>query len=123
MACAHVHSSPWRRRSRRLQHPLWPADTQPVKRHSDRLAMLAASLGSDWREWWAVPGWARLLSAADVCLASVFTVAALPTLLDPRLLAIFAALTLGGAFNVELGRLAEGGPVQTNRLRKGLSAW
>jgi diguanylate cyclase (GGDEF)-like protein/PAS domain S-box-containing protein len=49
--------------------------------------------------------------------------AAVPALLDLRVLGIFVALLAGGAFNVELGRQAEGGRVRNNRLSKGLSAW
>jgi diguanylate cyclase (GGDEF)-like protein/PAS domain S-box-containing protein len=65
-----------------------------------------------------------LVSGLDVGVALALTVSALPALLDLHTLFVFAALLAGGAFNVELGRQAEGGGrVNSNRLSKGLSAW
>jgi diguanylate cyclase (GGDEF)-like protein/PAS domain S-box-containing protein len=81
------------------------------------------ALASDCLEWWATPWAARLLSGLSSGVAVAITLAALPALAEPRALAVFVALLAGGAFNVELGRRAEGGPVQPNRLSKGLSAW
>jgi diguanylate cyclase (GGDEF)-like protein/PAS domain S-box-containing protein len=96
------------------------ADTQP---NPDRLSALGRSLAADWAACWTTPWPVRLLSGADICLASVLTLAALPALLEPRVLAIITVLLAGGAANVELGRHAEGGRVETYRLSKGLSAW
>jgi diguanylate cyclase (GGDEF)-like protein/PAS domain S-box-containing protein len=81
------------------------------------------NLASDCLEWCATPWSARLLFGMGTSMACAITLAALPALVEPRTLAIFVALLAGGAFNVELGRRAEGGPVQPNRLSKGLSAW
>ena len=87
------------------------ADTQLVK------------LRDDYMAWWTAPTSARLFSGACVCVATVLTLAAVPALVEMRVVGIFVALLAGGAFNVELGRHAEGGPVSSNRLSKGLSAW
>jgi diguanylate cyclase (GGDEF)-like protein/PAS domain S-box-containing protein len=73
--------------------------------------------------WWAAPWSVRLVSMLTNTLAVLISLQALPALLDSRTLATAVALLAGGAFNVELGRRAEGGRVDTNRLSKGLSAW
>jgi diguanylate cyclase (GGDEF)-like protein/PAS domain S-box-containing protein len=74
-------------------------------------------------EWWTIPWSARVLSGVSAALALGLSLSALPALAEPRTLAITLALLIGGAFNVETGRVAEGGRTQRNRLSKGLSAW
>jgi diguanylate cyclase (GGDEF)-like protein/PAS domain S-box-containing protein len=93
----------------------------PLRAHAP--LALAQSLADDWGAWWATPRSARLFSGACITVASVLTLAAIPALAELRVVAIFVALLAGGAFNVELGRHAEGGPSRSNRLSKGLSAW
>ena len=73
--------------------------------------------------WWTTPRSARLFSGVCLCVATVLTLAAIPALVEMRVVGIFVALLACGAFNVELGRHAEGGPISSNRLSKGLSAW
>jgi diguanylate cyclase (GGDEF)-like protein/PAS domain S-box-containing protein len=126
-----------------LQDRAAPADTQRVKRRMDdsaggrawagprpcawarsgRPAALATSLATDWAAWSTTPRPARLLAGLDIGLASLLSLAAVPVLREPWVLGIIAVLLAGGAVNVELGRHAEGGRVQHNRLSKGLSAW
>ena len=78
---------------------------------------------ADLTDWCHLPWSARLLAGSGFAVAVVLTAMSLQALSDPRMIALGAMLLAGGAFNVELGRLAEGGPVQSNRLSKGLSAW
>ena len=54
---------------------------------------------------WSVPFSVQLLCLVDFGVAALLSLAALPTLLDLRVLAIFSALLLGGAFNVELQQI------------------
>jgi diguanylate cyclase (GGDEF)-like protein/PAS domain S-box-containing protein len=78
---------------------------------------------ADLTEWWNTSWLVRIDTAIVGLLAGLLALASLTGLSDPKALAIFVMLLAGGAFNVELGRLAEGGPTSSNRLSKGLSAW
>ena len=73
--------------------------------------------------WWATPARARLYNAAVVLAAAA--VALGTALAGPGWPAVRATLALiaGGVAVVELGRLAEGGRVDRQRIHKGLSAW
>jgi diguanylate cyclase (GGDEF)-like protein/PAS domain S-box-containing protein len=90
---------------------------------SNRSLALAKSLRDDYMAWRTAPTSARLFSGACVGVATLLTLAAAPALVELRVVGVFVALLAVGAFNVELGRHAEGGPVSSNRLSKGLSAW
>src|ERR1051326_8141637 len=88
-----------------------------------RIFELHSALSADSGEWSGLPSSVRLLAGVDMCLALALSLMALSALAQPHSLAIFAALVMGGALNVELGRHAEGGRVHVNRVSKGLSAW
>ena len=77
----------------------------------------------EWAVWWATPGRARIYNASVVLAAVGVTLAA--ALAGPGRGCIGATLALiaGGVAVVELGRLAEGGRVDRQRIHKGLSAW
>jgi diguanylate cyclase (GGDEF)-like protein len=86
---------------------------------SRRVAVDAPS-ATEWAEWWARPRPARAYNALLIIVAAL-----LLTQL-PRggadLLAL-VGLVLAGMATVELGRVAEGGRVDRQRIHKGLSAW
>ncbi|HEV7862265.1 MAG TPA: GGDEF domain-containing protein [Acidimicrobiia bacterium] len=86
-------------------------------------SVVDAPTGGEWAVWWATPWPARLYNAAVVVAAAVSSLVA--ALARPGLATVGAALALvaGGTAVVELGRLAEGGRVDRQRIHKGLSAW
>jgi diguanylate cyclase (GGDEF)-like protein len=84
--------------------------------------------GTSWRAeaalWWGTPLRARVFTLLVVLCAATTSVAGTITAHITGLgLATLFALIAGGMANVELARLAEGGPVQRDRTHKGLSAW
>jgi diguanylate cyclase (GGDEF)-like protein len=78
----------------------------------------------EWAVWLATPLPARIYNALVVVVAMGVTLAA-PFLSRPGVGCTGAMLALiaGGVAVVELGRLAEGGRVDRQRIHKGLSAW
>ena len=82
-----------------------------------------APTSGEWAVWWATPTRARLYTAALVVGAMAATLTA--ALLGPGwpTVGTMLALMAGAVAVVELGRLAEGGRVDRQRLHKGLSAW
>ena len=83
-----------------------------------------APTASEWSVWWATPAPARLYNAAVVLAALAISLLG-PLVVRPGRGCIGATLALiaGGVAVVELGRLAEGGRVDRQRIHKGLSAW
>ena len=74
--------------------------------------------------WWATPLPARIYNASVVLVAIGITLVSL--LVSPPgvgCTGAMLALIAGGVAVVELGRLAEGGRVDRQRIHKGLSAW
>jgi diguanylate cyclase (GGDEF)-like protein len=74
--------------------------------------------------WWATPLPARIYNASVVLVAVGVTLVSL--LVGPPgvgCTGAMLALIAGGVAVVELGRLAEGGRVDRQRIHKGLSAW
>ena len=87
-------------------------------------AAVDAPTASEWSVWWYTPLPARLYSAVVVVAAVAVSLIA-PVVVPPGRGCIGATLALiaGGVAVVELGRLAEGGRVDRQRIHKGLSAW
>lgn len=80
--------------------------------------------GTEWSLWWSIPGRARLYNGTVVFAAVAATIGTtIATRMTGRCVLTLGALLLGGMANVELGRLAEGGRVDRQRIHKGLSAW
>ena len=78
----------------------------------------------EWAAWWATPLPARLYCAVLIGLSLAVSAAAWASqLVEPEVAVTFGGLFLAGMVNVELGRLAEGGRVERQRIHKGLSAW
>ena len=77
---------------------------------------------AEWSVWWATPVRARLYVTAIVGLALLICLTSLAEVKASELVSLAGLLVVGVA-NVELGRLAEGGRVDQQRLHKGLSAW
>ena len=77
-----------------------------------------------WAVWWRTPPQARAYVAFAIVVAGVVTMAA-PFLARPGIGCTGAMLALiaGGVAVVELGRVAEGGRIDRQRIHKGLSAW
>lgn len=77
-----------------------------------------------WAVWWRTPPPARIYTALVVVAAAAVTLAA-PFLARPGIGCTGAMLALiaGGVAVVELGRVAEGGRIDRQRIHKGLSAW
>ncbi|HLJ09413.1 MAG TPA: diguanylate cyclase, partial [Acidimicrobiia bacterium] len=83
-----------------------------------------APIPGEWAAWWATPVPARLYSAALVVAAvAVSLAAAAARSFGAGAIGAAMALAAAGMTVVELGRLAEGGRVQQQRIHKGLSAW
>jgi diguanylate cyclase (GGDEF)-like protein len=82
-----------------------------------------APTAGEWAVWWATPVPARFYNALVVVVAVGVSLAAVAA--RPGLACVGATLALiaGGIAVVELGRLAEGGRVDRQRIHKGLSAW
>ena len=100
------------------------ADLLPIDRtHACGVPVDDQQVRHEVGAWWGTPWTVRLLWGGQVVAAVALTLLALPALVEPRVLGGVAMLLIGGAFNVELGRRAEGGRVTGNRLSKGLSAW
>ena len=78
----------------------------------------------EWAVWWRTPRPARIYNLLVVLMATGVTLAA-PFVTRPGIACTGAMLALiaGGVAVVELGRLAEGGRVDRQRIHKGLSAW
>jgi diguanylate cyclase (GGDEF)-like protein len=93
------------------------------KRVPAKPAAVDAPTTSEWAVWWRTPAPARVYNASVVVAATGITLAAL--IAGPGLACAAAALALiaGGVAVVELGRLAEGGRADRQRIHKGLSAW
>ena len=77
----------------------------------------------EWSVWLAIPLAARIYNAAVVLLAVGVSLAALLASPGRGCIGATVALMAGGIAVVELGRLAEGGRVDRQRIHKGLSAW
>ena len=92
-------------------------------RSAGRPSAVDAPSTSEWAVWWATPAPARFYNAVVVLAAIGASVAGLAA--GPGRPCVGAALALiaGGVAVVELGRLAEGGRVDRQRIHKGLSAW
>lgn len=88
-----------------------------------RLRPVDAPTTSEWAVWWATPLRARIYNAAVVLAAVAASLAALVAGPGPGCIGATLALIAGGIAVVELGRLAEGGRVDRQRIHKGLSAW
>jgi diguanylate cyclase (GGDEF)-like protein len=82
-----------------------------------------APANSEWAAWWATPLPARIYNATFVLAALVITLAAVADRPGRGCTGAALALIAGGVAVVELGRLAEGGRVDRQRIHKGLSAW
>lgn len=91
---------------------------------SRRGAGVDAPTDGEWSAWWSAPVLLRLLTVV-VVVAGVAVCAglvgqpALPNGWPARL----GAVVVAGLASVELGRLAEGGRIERQRLHKGLSTW
>src|SRR6185295_17750524 len=94
-----------------------------ARRAGGKTAAVDAPTGGEWAVWWRTPVSARLYNGAVVLAALGASLAAI--IARPGLGCVGAALALvaGGVAVVELGRLAEGGRVDRQRIHKGLSAW
>ena len=77
----------------------------------------------EWAVWWRTPVRARLYNAAVVLAAVGASLAAILARPGRGCVGATLALIAGGIAVVELGRLAEGGRVDRQRIHKGLSAW
>jgi len=77
----------------------------------------------EWAVWWRTPARARLYNATVVLVALGVSVAGLVAGPGRACVAATVALIAGGVAVVELGRLAEGGRIDRQRIHKGLSAW
>jgi diguanylate cyclase (GGDEF)-like protein len=73
--------------------------------------------------WWATPVRARIYNASVVVAAVAVSLAAAMARPGAACIGATLALIAGGVAVVELGRLAEGGRVDRQRIHKGLSAW
>ena len=82
-----------------------------------------APTSGEWAVWWATPAPARVYNVTVVLAALVTTVAAALAATGRGALGAMLATVAGGVAVVELGRLAEGGRVDRQRIHKGLSAW
>ena len=87
-------------------------------------AAVDAPTAGEWAAWWRTPRPARIYNALVVVVAAGVTLAA-PFVARPgiRCTGAMLALIAGGVAVVELGRLAEGGRIDRQRIHKGLSAW
>ena len=85
-----------------------------------RRTVVDAPSATEWVEWWGAPRPARLYSAL-VVVAGVVLLTQVPR--DSAGLLALLGLAVAGMATVELGRVAEGGRVERQRLHKGLSAW
>lgn len=92
-------------------------------RSPGRPAAVDAPPTGEWAAWWATPAPARLYNAAVVLAATAVSLAGLAAGPGRRCIGATLALIAGGFAVVELGRLAEGGRVDRQRIHKGLSAW
>ena len=77
----------------------------------------------EWSVWWRTPVPARLYNATVVLAAAGVSLAAIVARTGRSSVGAALALIAGGIAVVELGRLAEGGRVDRQRIHKGLSAW
>ncbi|HEX2698581.1 MAG TPA: GGDEF domain-containing protein [Acidimicrobiales bacterium] len=77
---------------------------------------------TEWDRYWTIPVAARLYNALLVVCALAVSLDARSCLTWGRT-ATLAGLLVAGLANGELGRLAEGGRVERQRIHKGLSAW
>lgn len=83
-----------------------------------------APTASEWARWWRIPWPARAYNSLLVLCALVVTAGAGASLASgPGPILTLGGLTAVGLANVELGRMAEGGRVERQRIHKGLSAW
>jgi diguanylate cyclase (GGDEF)-like protein len=82
-----------------------------------------APTAGEWAVWWATPLRARIYNASVVIAALSVTLAAALARPGSGCIGATLALIAGGVAVVELGRLAEGGRVDRQRIHKGLSAW
>jgi diguanylate cyclase (GGDEF)-like protein len=88
-----------------------------------RPRVVDAPTASEWAAWWVTPLPARIYNATVVLAAVVITLAAVVARPGRGCIGAALALIAGGIAVVELGRLAEGGRVDRQRIHKGLSAW
>jgi diguanylate cyclase (GGDEF)-like protein len=87
-------------------------------------AAVDAPTAGEWTAWWATPVAARLYTAGLVLAALTLSLAAVTARpVSAGSVGAAVALAVAGMTVVELGRLAEGGRVQQQRIHKGLSAW
>ena len=86
-------------------------------------AAVDAPTAGEWAAWWRTPLPARLYNATIVVAAAAVSLAALVAGPGRGCVGATLALIVGGVAVVELGRLAEGGRVDRQRIHKGLSAW
>ena len=83
-----------------------------------------APTAGQWGVWWRTPWAARVYMVVIMAAAITVTVAGVLSERDrPSAWVKLAGLVVAGIANVELGRLAEGGRVDRQRIHKGLSAW
>jgi hypothetical protein len=98
-----------------------------VKRHPDlqtagRRGRFDAPTTTEWSAFWAIPRPAKAFNGVAVGLAAAVSLRAAAGITAGEA-ATLAVLAVAGMVNVELGRLAEGGRVEHQRIHKGLSAW
>jgi diguanylate cyclase (GGDEF)-like protein len=86
-------------------------------------APVDAPIPGEWAAWWATPVPARLYTASLVVVALAVSLVAAVRPLRAGTVGAGLALAAAGMAVVELGRRAEGGRVQQQRIHKGLSAW
>ncbi len=77
----------------------------------------------EWAVWWRTPVPARIYNATVVLAAAGISLAAIMARPGRGWVGGALALIGGGIAVVELGRLAEGGRIDRQRIHKGLSAW
>jgi diguanylate cyclase (GGDEF)-like protein len=86
-------------------------------------AVVDAPTTGEWAAWWATPLPARIYNAVAVVAAVGVSLAAVLARPGWGCIGATLALIAGGVAVVELGRVAEGGRVDRQRIHKGLSAW
>jgi len=99
------------------------ADKETPAKPGGAAAVVDAPTTGEWAAWWATPRPARFYNAAVVIGAIGVCLAAALARPGSGCIGATLALIAGGVAVVELGRLAEGGRVDRQRIHKGLSAW
>ncbi|HET7488355.1 MAG TPA: GGDEF domain-containing protein [Acidimicrobiales bacterium] len=90
---------------------------------ASRRARVDAPVDGEWAAWWGAPVRLRLLTVVVAGAALAVCAGAGRGALPGDWKARLAAVVIAGLASVELGRLAEGGRIERQRLHKGLSTW